>query len=201
MEQQEPLATMAPGPTPETLTPISPDAKPYPEGLEPIAEEKKPKFQEGQVLSVNYTVRGPVRVVWREGKQVVEEQKPNLAFALPQSLSTKDTILFIRFCLMVDQIAQQEKRNVPMLVNEAELAVPKAAIKKFRNMGLVEIETLRMHKDLENNHVDIKSHAFCWLTPNGMGLRDILHAAARQADQQAKEHAERAAQLKQDPEH
>lgn len=147
------------------------------ETLEPKldAPEVKPKYQEGQVLSVNYSPSGPVRVVWRDGKQRVEHAQPDPHPVIPGGMSRKELLAFYNYCNVADHLLGQEGRKLPVMLQEVKQVIPKPVIKNLSHKGLIEIQTLQMKNDKKETH----SYAFCWLTGLGLGLRAQFEAARK----------------------
>jgi len=127
---------------------------------------KKPKYQEGQVLSINYTPEGPVRVVWRDDKQVVVGPEPEINPDVPGGLSDKDFRTLFGFCQIGKHLLTGD-RKLPVMVQEAEQVLPKSDLKKLARKGLLTIETLV----IVNDNGKKQSYAFCWLTNKGLGVK------------------------------
>lgn len=125
------------------------------------------KYKEGQVLSINYTAAGPVKVVWRDGKQRVESPQPDPDPEVPGGISKKELSLFFNFCALTDELLKPETRKVPVLLREAEQIIAKPAIKNMARKGLIDIQTLVMVNDDKKK----QSYAFCWLTSLGLGIK------------------------------
>lgn len=137
----------------------------------PVTESEKPTFEEGQILSIQYLPQGPLYVVWENGKQVPKHEEA-LAEPILVNMSKKEVREFILFCQVQNKLLSQAERAVPLLVSEVEQILRKSSIKKLIRKGLVESQTLTM----KNKDKDVRSHAFCWLTPNGKAYRNVIFA-------------------------
>ena len=139
--------------------------------------EQKAKYQEGQVLSINYTATGPVKVVWRGGKQLVEQPQPDPNPEVPGGLKRKELLTLYNFCSIQAHLLSQETRKVPVLLQEIEQVMPKTALKTLAHKGLIEIQTLTIVNDDKKK----QSYAFCWLTSLGLGVKKQFDSAQAQA--------------------
>lgn len=166
MTQDTATETLPVGMTAETATPEV-ETKVIPE---------TPKFVEGQVLSVNYTVAGPVRVVWRGGKQVVVTPQASEDMLIPNGIRKKEFDAFQTFCVLYDTVLRQKDRKVPLLLKEvASILGHKAIVKSLQRKGLIDIETLSMfNEDKKTGRKESFSHAFVWPTSLGLAVRAII---------------------------
>lgn len=141
------------------------------DGAQHTIDVSEPQYQEGQVLSINYTAAGPVRVVWSQGQKVVQGPTPNPNFEIPGGLSKWELEQFWTVGLLYETLIEKDQsRKLPMLVAETEMLLPKTIIKKFNRKGLMGIKTLMMTNDKGQKN----SRAFCWFTDNGYGLLEVL---------------------------
>lgn len=142
----------------------------------PSAEQKS-KYLEGQVLSINYTATGPVKVVWRGGKQLVEHQQPDLNPQVPGGMKRKELLALYNFCNIQAHLLREETRKVPVMLKEIEQVMQKTALKGLAHKGLIEIQTLTIVNDDKKK----QSYAFCWLTGLGLGVKNQFESAQAQA--------------------
>lgn len=163
---------------PESTPTVTPNV-----AAESQKKDETPKYQEGQVLSINYTVAGPVRVVWRGGKQVIESPVPSEDATIPGGLRGKTLESFMRYCMLYDASLRQKDRKVPLLLKEAASVVDRASLKSLSRKGLVNIETLYMVNDQKEKF----SHAFIWPTPLGLALREIIRREQTSVTEEANE--------------
>lgn len=149
---------------------------------EPIEQQADPKakYAEGQVLSINYTATGPVKVVWRSGKQVVEENRPDPNPEVPGRMSRKEIMALLNFTSVTDHLLSREGRKLPVMLQEVEQVIDKAKIKSLARKGLIEIQTLTMVNDDKKK----MSYAFCWMTSLGLGVRAKWATAKKELDAQ-----------------
>lgn len=143
---------IVPDESPETLTP---------------PQDPKAKYAEGQVLSINYTATGPVKVVWRGGKQHVEQNRPDPNPEVPGGMSRKEIMALLNFTNVTDHLLSREGRKLPVMLQEAEQVIDKSRLKSLARKGLIDIQTLTIVGDDKKK----QSYAFCWMTSLGLGVR------------------------------
>lgn len=143
-------------------------------------EEVTEKYEEGQVLSINYTPAGPIKVIWQNGEQVVLKPYAELNYEIPGGISASELQYFSLFCLAYEHLVEAEQtRRLPLLLSEVTSVIPKPVVKKLRRKGLIDIQTLQIKND--KNKTD--SRAFCWLTNEGYGVRQAIRE--KMAEQKA----------------
>jgi len=112
---------------------------------EPLAE---PKYTEGQIIGREYSARGPIDVVWRNGIAVSEPVKKE--FDINQANKAKLTpehVKVISFISGLLTVRDQQKITIPIVRKELEEYVSKKQIKELERLGLIESELAQFMRD------------------------------------------------------